>query len=105
MKRTGKIIIALVTVLALGMIVAGCSCSNTDNKSNTTTSDTAKAAADNTTGTTDNAPNNLITFLAHDLQRMGVAKHKTQTNYGKQQHKMVGLSARHFRKGSRCPLR
>ena len=67
MKKTSKIIIALVTVLALGMIVAGCSCSNTDNKSNTTTSDTAKvAAADNTTRTTDNAPNNLIGSWKHE---------------------------------------
>ena len=64
MKKTSKIIIALVTVLALGMIVAGCSCSNTDNKSNSTTNttsnDTKTTAAANNTNTTDNASNSIV---------------------------------------------
>lgn len=64
MKKTSKIIITLVTVLALGMIVAGCSCSNSDNKSNSTTNttsnDTRATVATNNTNTTDNASNSIV---------------------------------------------
>ena len=64
MKKTSKIIITLVTVLALGMIVAGCSCSNSDNKSNSTTNTTSNntrtTVATNNTNTTDNASNSIV---------------------------------------------
>lgn len=53
MKKTSKIIIALVTVFALGLLVAGCSCSNTDNKSNSTDGVVApKSTNDNRGGDT-----------------------------------------------------
>ena len=54
MKKTSRIIIALVTVLVLGLTVAGCSCSTSKDTSNTTTANSSSNTSSNKTDTTTN---------------------------------------------------
>ena len=67
MRKMSRVIVALVTILALGFVVAGCSCSNS-NKSNTTNDTSNTTITDNSTRSTDNTANNLVGSWKHEKE-------------------------------------
>ena len=69
MRKKSRVIVALVTILALCLVATGCSCSKSNDKSNTTTNDTSNTTiTDNSTRSTDNTANNLVGSWKHEKE-------------------------------------